>query len=82
MYPFVDTLYYILKNSPIYFKYKPYLKLLFLSLEATILLILFSIFSFIRFLVKIFGGIIMELLVISGLIKKTYKNVPKEIIEF
>jgi len=55
---------------------------LFLFFEATILLILFSLFSIIRFLVKIFGGIMMELLFVSGLVKKTYKNVPKEIIEF
>lgn len=55
---------------------------LFLFFESTILLILLLLFSIVRFLVKIFGGIMMEFLFVSGLIKKTYKNVPKEIIEF
>jgi len=55
---------------------------LLLSLEVLIFLVLFSIFSLIRFLVKIFGGIIVELLIGLNLIKKSYKNISKETIGF
>ncbi|MCD6412345.1 hypothetical protein J7K91_01535, partial [bacterium] len=53
----------------------------FLTIEFLIFFFFYILFSLISFLVKIFGGFLVELLLVLGFLKKSYLNRPQEIIK-
>jgi len=53
----------------------------FLAVEFLIFFFFYVLFSLISFLVKIFGGFLVELLLALGFLKKSYLNRPQEIIK-
>ena len=53
----------------------------FLAIEFLIFFFFYVLFSLISFLVKIFGGFLVEVLLALGFLKKSYLNRPQEIIK-